>query len=180
MEVYDEDFIRNDFLGSAEYTLTEHEENGKSREQVVDVTLKGKKEGTLTLGIFVRHLAYDVEITFVKGNGLKSSDVMSKSDPYLKAKLNAQDYQTSVINNTLDPEWGEKWFAQNVLGGSKLEIDVLDKDIVSSDFLGHAVYVFAEEEPLDKKKNLTLNVKDGEKEQGTLTIELGFKIHGKK
>jgi len=119
----------NDYLGNAEYTFTDREENGKSREQSLDVTLKGKKEGTITLGIFVKHITLDVEIVFVKGTGLKASDLMSKSDPYIKATLIGVNYQTAVVNNSLDPEWGEKWAVPNVPGGSKLEFDVFDKDV---------------------------------------------------
>jgi len=181
MELYDQDFFSNDFLGSTEYSFSDHEENGKLREQVLDVSLKGKKEGTITLGIFVKHLAFDVDITFVKGTGLKASDLLSKSDPYIKANFNGQTYQTAVINNSLDPEWGEKWAVQSVSAGQKLELDIFDKDVLTQDdFLGHGTYTVLDEEPLDKKKTVTIPVKDGEKEQGTVTIDLGFKLHGVK
>jgi len=43
MEVFDQDIFTNDFLGTAEFTFTDREENGKQKEHTVDVILKGKK-----------------------------------------------------------------------------------------------------------------------------------------
>jgi len=183
MEVYDQDMLINDYLGNAEYIFTDHEENAKLREQVVDVTLKGKKEGTLTLGIFVKQYTYDVDVTFVKGNGLKSADLFSKSDPYIKATLAGQSYETAVINNTLDPEWGEKWTVQNVPGPNKLEFEVFDKDVFpkKDDFLGRGSVVISSDEALGAKKTATVTLKDEQdKESGTVVLDLAFKIHGKK
>jgi Ca2+-dependent lipid-binding protein len=177
MELYDQDIFTNDFLGNAEYTFTDKEEDGKTREQTVNVMLKGKNEGTVTLGIFVRHITLDVEVTFVKANALKASDLLSKSDPYIKATLLGQTYQTAVVNNTLDPEWNEKWSVPNVPAGSKLEFDIFDKDVMKTDdFLGHGCYVITENEPLGKK-TVTVPVQDQEKEQGTVTLEFVFKLH---
>jgi len=179
MDVYDQDMFTNDYLGKAEYTFTDKEENGKSREVTVDVLLKGKKEGTVTLGIFVKHIAFDVEVVFVKGTGLKSSDLLNKSDPYIKATFGGQSFQTAVVNNTLDPEWNEKWSVPNIIGGNKIEFDIFDKDVMKKDdFLGHGFYVVVEDEPLDKKKTVVVHVKDGEKEQGTVTLDFVFKLHG--
>jgi len=106
---------------------------------------------------------------------------MSKSDPYIKASILGQNYTTAIILNTVDPEWNEKWSVQCVPAGTKLELEVFDKDVVTKDdFLGHAEYVFEDDEPLDKKKTVSVPVKEEGKEQGSITLELAFKIHGKK
>jgi len=180
MDVYDQDTFTNDFLGSAEYIFTDHEENDQSKELVLDVKLKGKKEGTISLIIQLKHFAFDVEINFVKANGLKGSDLLDKLDPYIKATLLGLTYQSEFVTNTLDPEWNVKWSVPNVTGGSKLEFDIYDKDVLADDFLGHGVYVFTDDEPVDKKKTVSVHVLDKEKQQGTVTLDFAFKLPGVK
>jgi len=177
IELFDEDIFSNDNLGKAEYTFTETEICDKEREQIVEVLDNGKKQGTMTLSFLLKRKAYDVDVTFVKGNGLSSSDIGGKSDPYIKAKFHGQDHQTPVISNNLNPEWNGKWHLGNVPAGSKLEMTLWDKDTMTQDDpLGHAEYTLEEDEAIGKKKTVTVKVSLNNKDAGTVTLDFLFNV----
>jgi len=176
-EVYDEDLIRNDFLGSATYTLTDDEKVNREVERVLDLVDSGRMHGTITVVLCVRRVQYNVNIEFLKGTGLKAADsfIRHKSDPYLIAQLLSVSFTTQYISNTLDPEWNENWSVNNVPAGEKLRIQVWDKDYLSKDdSMGVAEYIFEDDEPHDSKKTVTIDVLEGDKKQGTLTIRIHF------
>jgi receptor expression-enhancing protein 5/6 len=74
-----------------------------------------------------------------KATGLKAADIGGKSDPYCVVYWEGDDpkgaAKTSVVQSTLDPAWNETltvpWRDK-----STLIIDIYDKDLTSSDFLG--------------------------------------------
>jgi len=175
-EIYDEDLIHNDFLGEGTYTLTE-DEKPREVEKVLDVIDKGRIHGTITVVLYIRRIQYNVNIEFLRGSNLKAADhfIRHKSDPYLIAQLLSVSFTTQYVSNTLDPEWNEKWSVNNVPAGSKLQIQVFDKDYLSKDDpMGVAEYTFEDNEPHDSKKNVTLDVIDGGKKQGTLSLTIHF------
>jgi len=176
-EIYDEDLLRNDFLGSATYTLTEDEKPDREVEKVLEVVDSGRRHGTITVILFVKRVQYNVNIEFVRGSGLKKSDsfIRSKADPYLIAHLLSVSFTTQYVSNTLDPEWNESWSVNNVSAGSKLQIQVFDKDLLTKDDpMGVAQYIFEDDEPHDSKKNISLDVLEGDKKYGTLSLKVHF------
>jgi len=164
-------------LGSATYTLTDDEKVNREVERVLDLVDSGRMHGTITVVLCVRRVQYNVNIEFLKGTGLKAADsfIRHKSDPYLIAQLLSVSFTTQYISNTLDPEWNENWSVNNVPAGEKLRIQVWDKDYLSKDdSMGVAEYIFEDDEPHDSKKTVTIDVLEGDKKQGTLTIRIHF------
>jgi len=177
LNVYDSDFLINDSLGIAEYTFTDDEKCDRERDVELDVMDNNKNFGKILVTLFVRRVQFNVDLVFVSGKGLPAGDNKT-SDPYLIAHLLSVKYTTNYVSNTLNPEWNEKWFVNNVKAGEKLLIEVYDKDLFTKDdFLGRGEYIFQDDEVHDSKKKIDVDIVVDEVKklkEGTVQIELHF------
>ena len=82
-----------------------------------------------------------LSIEVASASNLKNLEKIGKSDPYVKLKFQGQEKKTKVIDNNLDPEWGETIefpIAANLSGGESLELQVMDKETFKDRMMGKA------------------------------------------
>ena len=89
----------------------------------------------------------DVMVTVLRASGLAKADFSftgkGASDPFCEVRWNGHKvHKTKVINNNLDPEWGETCaLGVSPDGTGEMVISVWDSDgpLVKGDFLGQVV-----------------------------------------
>ena len=82
-----------------------------------------------------------LSIEVVSASNLKNLERIGKSDPYVKLKFQGQEKKTKVVDNNLNPEWGETLefpVAANLSGGESLELTVMDKETLKDRMMGKA------------------------------------------
>jgi len=88
-----------------------------------------------------------------RAEGLRAADWGGTSDPYCILRVGSQTFQTKCINNTCDPVWDQTAsFALNVDGletATRLEIEIWDRDVLSTDDPLGRVTVRLREVPAD-------------------------------
>ncbi|XP_065323280.1 extended synaptotagmin-2-like isoform X2 [Gordionus sp. m RMFG-2023] len=82
-----------------------------------------------------------IRITIYSAHNLVNADISllgkGKSDPYTKIYIGAKEFQTSIINDNLDPVWNEAFEAIiDEPFGQRVEISIFDHDPNKDDFLG--------------------------------------------
>lgn len=74
-----------------------------------------------------------ISITVVKAQHLPNLDFgFGKSDPYVVLDYEGQREQSSVVQDSLNPEWGDSFVFPALLGGV-LKLTVKDQDFMKSD-----------------------------------------------
>ena len=72
-----------------------------------------------------------------RAEGLRAADWGGTSDPYCILRVGSQTFQTKCINNTCSPVWDQTAsFPLNVQGletATRLEIEIFDRDVLSTD-----------------------------------------------
>lgn len=88
-----------------------------------------------------------------RAEGLRAADWGGTSDPYCILRVGSQTFQTKCINNTCDPVWDQTAsFALNVDGletATRLEINIWDRDVLSTDDALGRVTVLLRDIPQD-------------------------------
>ncbi|KAM9760777.1 extended synaptotagmin-1 isoform 2-T2 [Dama dama] len=84
-----------------------------------------------------------VRIHLLAARGLSSKDkyvkglIEGKSDPYALVRVGTQAFCSRVINEELNPQWGETYEVMvHEVPGQEIEVEVFDKDPDKDDFLG--------------------------------------------
>ncbi|XP_033077612.1 extended synaptotagmin-1 isoform X1 [Trachypithecus francoisi] len=84
-----------------------------------------------------------IRIHLLAARGLSSKDkyvkglIEGKSDPYALVRLGTQTFCSRVIDEELNPQWGETYEVMvHEVPGQEIEVEVLDKDPDKDDFLG--------------------------------------------
>merc|ERR1712048_95810 len=73
-------------------------------------------------------------ITIVKAKDLLKSDIIGKSDPYVKAIFGRQNKTSPVVKNTQNPEWNYEADFDTPEGKEQnIKIEVFDKDKIGKD-----------------------------------------------
>lgn len=82
-------------------------------------------------------------VVIVRAHGVIAMDFNGKSDPWVKVKFGDKVKKTQVIKKTLEPEWNEDFSFPIDEGDdflkTPLHLTMLDKDLISSDFMGQCV-----------------------------------------
>ncbi|XP_010643001.1 extended synaptotagmin-1 [Fukomys damarensis] len=84
-----------------------------------------------------------IRIHLLAARGLSSKDkyvkglIEGKSDPYALVRVGTQTFCSRVINEELNPQWGETYEVMvHEVPGQEIEVEVFDKDPDKDDFLG--------------------------------------------
>lgn len=84
-----------------------------------------------------------IRIHLLAARGLSSKDkyvkglIEGKSDPYALVRVGTQAFCSRVINEELNPQWGETYEVMvHEVPGQEIEVEVFDKDPDKDDFLG--------------------------------------------
>ncbi|ELV12039.1 Extended synaptotagmin-1 [Tupaia chinensis] len=84
-----------------------------------------------------------VRVHLLAARGLSSKDkyvkglIEGKSDPYALVRLGTQTFCSRVIDEELNPQWGETYEVMvHEVPGQEIEVEVFDKDPDKDDFLG--------------------------------------------
>ncbi|XP_058413943.1 extended synaptotagmin-1 [Diceros bicornis minor] len=84
-----------------------------------------------------------IRIHLLAAQGLSSKDkyvkglIEGKSDPYALVRVGTQTFCSRVINEELNPQWGETYeVTVHEVPGQEIEVEVFDKDPDKDDFLG--------------------------------------------
>lgn len=111
-----------------------------------------------------------VALTVVSGKGLPDTDSgPGVTDPYVIVEYAGQRWETSVIDGSLDPVWGDS-FILDVVPGGILTLTLMDEDAFTSD---HKIGVVSA--PLDPPalgESVTREVSFRGGEGGVVTITL--------
>eukprot|EP00803_Ostreobium_quekettii_P003529 evm.model.scf_539.6 EVM.evm.TU.scf_539.6 scf_539:36712-52419(+) len=67
---------------------------------------------------------------------LQNVDWVGKSDPYVVMRVNANQLQSSVVQNDLNPKWCEEFEWRSVKDNDILAIDILDRGTIADRVLG--------------------------------------------
>jgi len=85
-----------------------------------------------------------VYIRIIAGRNLINTDSTGCSDPYVRVAVEGRTKRTEVINDNLNPCWDAAPFLFEVSAIDKaVRIDVLDRDFMKDDALGHLEFVVA-------------------------------------
>ncbi|KAH0788988.1 XYPPX repeat family protein [Histomonas meleagridis] len=118
---------------------------------------KGKKDSGLALNVRV-----------VSAKDLKSG-LIDKSDPFVLLTLGKDKKKTKIIKNTTCPIWNQEFRFVPVQVDQVLQLQVLDKDVFSSDKLGKVSIKLSE---LTVGQILEKNYKLGDSKEGEITLVL--------
>ena len=83
--------------------------------------------------------ALQVRVVVLRGRGLRAADAGGTSDPFCEIECGVFKRRTAIVMKTLDPEWctarggGRATFPP---ADDTLQLEVRDKDLLTSDFLG--------------------------------------------
>jgi len=103
-------------------------------------------------------------VHLLKGVNLISADINGSSDPYVAISVGNSTIRSRIVEKSLNPEWNETISFVVPKGTSrKIVFKVMDKDIITDDFLGDAQYDFSSLRNMEEKgEELKLNkVKSG-------------------
>jgi len=104
---------------------------------------------------------------------LKDTDAVGKSDPYAVVSFDGEEGlpkkdQTHIINGTLNPVWDSKLYFFITDDCKSFKVEVFDKDMMSSDKLGHCNILRKDEEDRNKLTGDTYYLENGK--GGTIEI----------
>jgi Ca2+-dependent lipid-binding protein len=104
-----------------------------------------------------------IKVDVKRATGLKDSDMMGKSDPYVQIKFQNHEAhphkaQTKVAKGTVNPTWDESFYFLVKDECKSFNIDVCDSDPARDDKLGHLT--FEREPDVSKKEQLKGGVFD--------------------
>eukprot|EP01089_Gocevia_fonbrunei_P011820 TRINITY_DN2610_c0_g1_i4.p1 TRINITY_DN2610_c0_g1~~TRINITY_DN2610_c0_g1_i4.p1 ORF type:complete len:119 (+),score=28.89 TRINITY_DN2610_c0_g1_i4:213-569(+) len=82
-------------------------------------------------------MAYSLKVTVHKGEKLIGKDDGGKSsDPYVRMTVGKKKFETTEKKKTLNPVWDESFTFAGVTPGTKLDIDIFDRDFMVDDAMG--------------------------------------------
>ncbi|XP_027500427.1 multiple C2 and transmembrane domain-containing protein 2 isoform X1 [Corapipo altera] len=123
--------------------------------------------------------AYLLTIHLKEGRNLVIRDRCGTSDPYVKFKLNGKTlYKSKVIYKNLNPVWDETVVLPVQTLDQKLWIEVYDRDLTSSDFMGSAFVALTELE-LNRTTEQILKLEDPnslEDDMGVIVLDLSLAV----
>ena len=74
-----------------------------------------------------------------KGSDIKSTDFLSRSDPYVQLEFGSQRYETRTLKNTKEPVWNDTAFLfvhTDYNKATQCKLTVMDQDLTADDLLG--------------------------------------------
>lgn len=119
----------------------------------------GSEDGPPVELVRYRIIIHHGEVTAADKNGLSdafvklSLGVLKKKDP-----KDTKKFQTAPVDKTLTPFWAEEVILTTEKGDEKLEVTVMDKDLIGGDFLGGNAIVL-DTLLCDKPMELTVKLK---------------------
>ena len=113
-----------------------------------------------------------IHIHVMDGYDIPKTDLIGKTDPYLKIKLNDQEFfqKTSVIDNTLTPLWNERITLYSLYSNPSIQLQLLDEAPGKDPIISYKT-IELEDIPPGKVKELT---EEFEPKKG---MKKGGKIH---
>ncbi|KAI7836015.1 hypothetical protein COHA_010099 [Chlorella ohadii] len=124
-----------------------------------------------------RKFAGLVEVTVQSASSLPAADwwPSSKSDPYAVVNIGDSAAATSVINQELNPQWGESFylFARD-LENQRLTVRVLDADVGKADDLLGTTMRGLKDLADGEARDLELPLRGPKGEAGTISLRLRF------
>ncbi|CAI8500424.1 unnamed protein product [Pichia kudriavzevii] len=122
-----------------------------------------------------------LNIEFVGARELLSKDSNGKSDPFVKAYLNGDEfYKSKTIKKTLEPTWNESTsisIDSRVQSVIRFKVNDWDFGLEQDDKIGEYTYALKQLDPFDtemKDYNFELIGEEGEY-AGTLEVRMSFK-----
>ncbi|XP_053933803.1 multiple C2 and transmembrane domain-containing protein 2 isoform X1 [Cuculus canorus] len=123
--------------------------------------------------------AYLLTIHLKEGRNLVIRDRCGTSDPYVKFKVNGKTlYKSKVVYKNLNPVWDETVVLPVQTLDQKLWIEVYDRDLTSSDFMGSA-FVSLTELELNRTTEQVLKLEDPnslEDDMGVIVLNLSLAV----
>ncbi|TDH66171.1 hypothetical protein CCR75_008465 [Bremia lactucae] len=128
------------------------------------------------------NILFNIDLEIVSATGINAGEYFgfgagrhgkfSSSDAYTSIIINGQPMDlTRPIFDTLEPEWNEKFYFQNVPRDSKFSLIVMDTDLYNDDKLGVAQFpVRHVMNDIDVAYDLPLTLKD--RKAGVLSIKV--------
>eukprot|EP01117_Protostelium_nocturnum_P007360 TRINITY_DN2636_c0_g1_i1.p1 TRINITY_DN2636_c0_g1~~TRINITY_DN2636_c0_g1_i1.p1 ORF type:complete len:273 (+),score=119.47 TRINITY_DN2636_c0_g1_i1:395-1213(+) len=83
-------------------------------------------------------------VKVTEARGLKPTSALGRCDPYVKLKLDQQEYKTHKQKNTLNPVWGQEFELFVSASRSEMEISVWDDKFTGDAHMGRALLKLSE------------------------------------
>ncbi|CAD7696976.1 unnamed protein product [Ostreobium quekettii] len=119
-----------------------------------------------------------LHVRLLWAHNLQNVDWIGKSDPYVVMRVNANQRQSSVIYNDLNPVWKEEFKWRSVKGTDVLALDILDRGTISDTVIARCdiqISVAANHPGEVKKLTEILLSSDMTKQAGgTITVQMHF------
>jgi len=115
-------------------------------------------------------LTKKIALTILNAEGLRKSDVVSKSDPYVLIKYGNQKEKTKNSKGE-NPNWNQSFNFQ-VQPNTDMVIDVMDDDVFKDDIMGSATLSFDQLSSIHQSQPLQVPLYYKNKEAGILNIQL--------
>jgi len=114
-------------------------------------------------------IAQRVALTVESGTGIPDMDFgPGVTDPYVIVEYDGRRWQTSIVEGSLEPVWGDT-FVIDVRPGGVLTLTLMDDDFIGSDMLGVMSMPL---EPVRVGERHTFDVAFRHGEMGTITLTL--------
>ncbi|EFN50817.1 hypothetical protein CHLNCDRAFT_141758 [Chlorella variabilis] len=125
-----------------------------------------------------RKFAGLMEVTAVKAAGLPAADWWpgSKSDPYAVLNIGDSAAATAVVQQSLEPQWGETFFLDPAK--QRLTVRVLDADVGKSDDLLGSTMRGLQDVVDGAAHDVELPLRGGSGSAGSITLRLRFLAFG--
>ena len=138
---YDYDLVgSNDLIGSTDFKV-KNMGNGKIIDEWVPIFNNYKETGKLHIMYQICTLGWkpfsqvsiiplkNIHIHVMDGYDIPNVDFLGKSDPYIRIKLNDQEFyeKTKVINNTLNPIWDQNFTLYSLCQNPSIQIELKDE-----------------------------------------------------
>eukprot|EP00092_Neocalanus_flemingeri_P009175 GFUD01009876.1.p1 GENE.GFUD01009876.1~~GFUD01009876.1.p1 ORF type:complete len:669 (+),score=172.37 GFUD01009876.1:51-2057(+) len=170
MEVFDDDFGKDDFLGKAIIDIHDIFESNDFVNKWIP--LENCKTGEVLVSakfIPLQRISRPVghiSLTLQKGKKIEKKNMMKKADPYVVIKLGKDQHKSETVKNTANPTWNYD-FAFDIMEASPRQItfEVFDDDIGNDRPIGNVTLdtdTIMEKQKLDKLWTRLENCKSGE------------------
>jgi len=137
---YDYDLIgSNDLIGYLDYPVHEMG-SGIIKKEWIPIKINGVKQGELYIMYQVCSIGWtpfskpllplkQFNIHIMDGYDIPNTDIIGKTDPYVRIKLNDQEFvqKTRVINNTLNPCWDQTLTLYSLCEKVSMQIELKDE-----------------------------------------------------
>jgi len=112
-------------------------------------------------------------ISLMDAQGLKKSDLLSQSDPYVKIRVGNDEQKSSTVKNNDNPIWNENFTFANVDFNNlpNIEFKIMDKDVLIDDNIGIGIIDYNNiANNFGNEINVPIKLKD--KQAGFLRLKL--------